>query len=106
MYAAVLIALAAAACMLTTAPAWSTCVDIGGEHSAVVGAIMNTAGQIAAILSAPIVGYSVQWFGNWNVPFWLLGGLFAIGAGCWAFIDPRRAVFERNSGAVLGSESQ
>jgi ACS family glucarate transporter-like MFS transporter len=91
--AAVFIALTAAACMLTTAPAWSTCLDIGREHSATVGATMNTAGQIAAILSQPIVGYSVKWFGNWNVPFWLLGGLFVVGALCWVFIDPRRPVF-------------
>ena len=51
--AAVLIALAAATCMLTTATSWSTCLDIGREHSATVGATMNTAGQIAAIVSAP-----------------------------------------------------
>jgi len=91
--AAVLIALAAATCMLTTAPAWSTCIDIGGEHSATVGATMNTAGQIAAIASAPIVGYSVKWFDNWNLPFWLLGGLFLVGAAGWLLIDPRRAIF-------------
>ena len=54
---------------------------------------MNTAGQIAAIASAPIVGYSVKWFGNWNLPFWLLGGLFLVGAAGWLLIDPRRAVF-------------
>ena len=91
--AAVLIGLAAASCMLTTAPAWSTCIDIGREHSATVGATMNTAGQIAAILSAPIVGYSVKWFGDWNLPFWLLGGLFLVGALCWLFIDPEEPVF-------------
>ncbi len=92
--AAVLIALAAASCMLTTAPAWATCVDIGREHSATVSATMNTSGQIAAILSQPIVGYSVKWFDNWNLPFWLLGGLFVIGAVCWLFIDPKQPVFE------------
>jgi MFS family permease len=91
--AAVLIAFAAATCMLTTAPAWSTCVDIGRENSAVVGATMNTAGQIAALLSAPIVGYSVKWFGNWNVPFWILSGLFLVGAACWLLIDPSRPLF-------------
>jgi MFS family permease len=91
--AAVLIGLAAASCMLTTAPAWSTCVDIGREHSATVGATMNTAGQIAAMLSSPIVGYSVKWFGDWNMPFWLLGALFLVGALCWLFIDPQQPVF-------------
>jgi ACS family glucarate transporter-like MFS transporter len=92
--AAVLIALAAASCMLTTAPAWSVCVDIGREHSAVVGATMNTAGNLAALFTAPAVGYSVKWFGNWNAPFYLLGGLFIMGAICWLFIEPREPVFE------------
>lgn len=90
--AAICIALAAATCMLTTAPAWSTCVDIGREHSGTVAATMNTSGQIAAILSQPIVGYSVQWFGNWNVPFWLLAGLFVMGAACWLFVEPKNPV--------------
>jgi len=91
--AAVLIGLAAGSCMLTTAPAWSTCIDIGREHSATVGATMNTSGQIAAMASAPIVGYSVKWFGDWNMPFWLLGGLFVIGALGWLLIDPKEPVF-------------
>ena len=91
--AAVLIALAAATCMLTTATAWSTCVDIGREHSATVSATMNTSGQIAAMASAPVVGYSVKWFGDWNVPFWLLAGLFVMGAPCWVFVDPKKPVF-------------
>jgi MFS family permease len=95
--AALLIALAAATCMLTTAASWSTCLDIGREHSATVGATMNTAGQIAAIASAPVVGYSLEWFDDWNFPFRLLGGMFLVGAVCWLFVDPRRPVFaERN----------
>jgi MFS family permease len=91
--AAVLIGLAAATCMLTTATSWSTCVDIGRDYSATVSATMNTAGQIAAIVLQPVVGYSVKWFGNWNVPFWLLGAMFLVGAACWLFIDPRQSVF-------------
>jgi ACS family glucarate transporter-like MFS transporter len=90
--AAVCIALAACTCMLTTAPAWSTCVDIGRQHSGTVSAIMNTAGQVAAISVAPITGYSVDWFDNWNVPFWLLAGLFVMGAICWLFVNPNRPV--------------
>ncbi len=91
--AAVCIALAACTCMLTTAPAWSTCVDIGREHSGTVSATMNTAGQIAAISVAPITGYSVDWFNNWDVPLWLLAGLFVMGAICWGFVEPEKPVF-------------
>ncbi len=94
--AAVLFALTVATCMLTTASSWSTCVDIGREHSATVSATMNTAGQIAAIIMPPVVGYSLKWFDNWNVPFYLLAGLYVMGALCWLFIDPKKAVFEGN----------
>jgi cyanate permease len=104
-YAAVLISLAAATCMLTTAPAWSTCVDIGREHSATVSATMNTAGQVAAILSQPVVGYSVKWFGNWNVPFWLLAGLFVMGAVCWLFVDPEKPIYHHAAPVIPGSHS-
>jgi MFS family permease len=90
---ALFIALAAAACMLTTAPAWGTVVDIGREHSAVVGAVMNTAGQVGAIISPLVVAKSVTWFHDWNLPLFLLGGLFVLGAACWFFIDPRQPVF-------------
>ncbi len=99
--AAVYIALAASTCMLTTAPAWSTCVDIGRENSGTVSATMNTSGQIAAILSQPIVGYSLDWFHNWNVPFWLLAGLFVMGAICWAFVEPRKPIL-----ATTGVDAQ
>jgi len=91
--AAVMIGLAAGTCMLTTATSWSTCVDIGREYSATVSATMNTSGQIAAMASAPVVGYSVKWFGDWNMPFWLLAGLFLVGAACWVFVDPTKPVF-------------
>jgi hypothetical protein len=40
-----------------------------------------------------VVGYSLTWFDNWNVPFYLLAGLYVMGALCWAFIDPKKPVF-------------
>jgi MFS transporter, ACS family, glucarate transporter len=104
-HAAVYISLAAAGCMLTTAPAWSTCVDIGRENSATVAATMNTAGQVAAILSQPVVGYSVKWFGNWNVPFWLLAALFVMGVTCWLFIEPRQPIYHHADDVIPGSHS-
>ena len=91
--AAVFIALATSSCMLTTAPAWGVCVDIGREHSAVVSATMNTAGQIGSIVSPLVVAYSVKWFANWNLPLYLLAGLFLVGAACWLVIDPEKPVF-------------
>jgi MFS transporter, ACS family, glucarate transporter len=89
---ATFIAVATGACMLTTAPAWSTCIDIGRENSATVGATMNTAGQFAAVVCLFVTGYSVKWTGSWNVPFWFLAGMFLMGAICWAFVEPKKPV--------------
>ena len=38
-------------------------------------------------------GHSVAWFGNWDLPLYVMGGLFLIGAVCWGLIDPRQPVF-------------
>ena len=92
--AAVLIALATASAMFTLGAAWSICIEIGRNHAGVVGATMNTAGQVAALLCPLIVAYSVEWYGSWNFPLYLLAGLFLLGAVCWLIIDPRRPVFE------------
>ena len=100
--AAVFIAVATASCMLTTASAWGTCIDIGREHSAVVSAMMNTTGQAGSILSPLIVAYSVKWFANWNLPLYLLAGFFLIGATCWLFIDPEKPVFEAENSHLNG----
>ncbi len=96
--AAVLIAVATAASMFTLGAAWSTCIDIGGKHAGVVSAAMNTSGQVGSIFSPLIVVYLVERYGDWSLPLYLMGVLFLIGALSWAFIDPRRPVFEPATG--------
>ena len=91
--AVILIALATAACMFTLGAAWSTCIEVGRNHVGVVGATMNTAGQIASLLCPLVVAYSVEWYGSWDFPLYLMGSLFLAGAVCWLIIDPRRPVF-------------
>ncbi len=59
--AAVLLACGAACSNLLLAAAWNTVVDVGGLHSGVVGATMNTAGQVAGFLSPLVTGYIVQY---------------------------------------------
>ena len=92
--AASLIALATGLTMFTLGAAWGTVIEVGRNHVGVVGATMNSVGNLAAMLNPLIVAYSVQWFGNWNVPLYLMGVLFLAGAVCWAVIDPKRPVFE------------
>ena len=91
--AASLIAAATGLTMFTLGAAWGTVIEVGREHVSVVGATMNSTGNLAAMLNPLIVAYSVQWFGNWDVPLYLMGGLFLVGAFCWTLVDPAKPVF-------------
>jgi len=92
--AASLIAVATGLTMFTLGAAWGTVIEVGRNHVGVVGATMNSVGNLAAMLNPLIVAYSVQWFGSWNLPLYLMGVLFLIGAGCWTLVEPARPVFE------------
>jgi MFS transporter, ACS family, glucarate transporter len=92
--AASLIAVATGLTMFTLGAAWGTVIEVGRNHVGVVGATMNSAGNLAAMLNPLIVAYSVQWFASWNLPLYLMGVLFLIGAVCWTLVDPKRPVFD------------
>jgi MFS family permease len=92
--AASLIAVATGLTMFTLGAAWGTVIEVGRNHVSVVGAAMNSAGNMAAMLNPLIVAYSVQWFGSWNLPLYLMGGLFLAGAVCWMLVDPTRPIFD------------
>ncbi len=91
--AATLIAVATGMTMFTLGAAWGTVIELGRNHVGVVGATMNSVGNLAAMLNPLIVAYSVQWFGNWNLPLYLMGALFLLGALCWMIVDPEQPVF-------------
>jgi MFS family permease len=86
--AAVLIAVAAAASMFTLAPSWAACIDIGGRHSGVLSAAMNTSGQIGGILSPIVLAYIVAIFANWAIPLYVMAGLYFMACVCWLLIRP------------------
>src|SRR5262245_20148634 len=91
--AAGLIALATGMTMFTLGAAWGTVIEIGRNHVGVVGATMNSVGNLAAMLNPLIVAYSVQWFDSWNLPLYLMGALFLLGAFCWTMVNPEEPVF-------------
>lgn len=92
--AASLIALAVGTSMFTLGAAWSTCLDIGGNHAGVVSAAMNTSGQIGSILCPLLVTALVARFADWNAPLLMIGGVYLVGAIAWAFVNPRRRIFD------------
>jgi len=88
------IAVAVAASMFSLAPSWATCIDVAGEHSGVLSALMNTSGQIGSLISPIVVLHLARGPGGWNAPLYLMGALFLIGAAAWCLIDPRKRVFD------------
>src|SRR5437868_7049356 len=76
--AATLIAVAVAASMFTLSASWATCMDIGAEHTAVLGATMNTTGQVGSILCPTVTGWVVKEFLNWQVPLIIMGSLYVL----------------------------
>jgi MFS transporter, ACS family, glucarate transporter len=91
--AAWMIAVAVGMSMFTLGASWSTCLDIGGSHAGVVSAAMNTSGQIGSVLSPLMVTFLLKRFGDWNLPLFVMGGLFLVGAVCWGLINPHKRIF-------------
>jgi MFS family permease len=100
--AATLIAVATGMTMFTLGAAWGTVIEVGRNHVGVVGATMNSVGNLAAMLNPLIVAYSVQWFGSWNLPLYIMGVLFLLGTACWTLIDPTEPVFAEAAEPVHG----
>ncbi|MEO8521628.1 MAG: MFS transporter [Acidobacteriota bacterium] len=98
--AALLIALATGLTMFTLGAAWGTVIEIGGNHVGVVGGTMNSVGNLIAMLNPLIVAYSVAWFASWDLPLFIMGALFLVGAACWGLIDPAQVVFVEESPAL------
>jgi ACS family glucarate transporter-like MFS transporter len=92
--AAVLIAVAVAASMFTLSASWAACIDIGGEHTAVLSAAMNTTGQIGSILSPVVTAWVVTHFSNWQMPLIIMGVLYTLSAIFWMLVNPQKISFK------------
>jgi MFS family permease len=89
---AVLIAIGGGLSAFLLGAAWGTILDIGGNHTGVVGAAMNTAGQVGAFICPILASHLVQWGYSWHMPLYVTGVLYMLGALCWLKIDPAKRV--------------
>jgi len=55
---------------------------------------MNTAAQIASVVSSIAFGYIVGYSGNYNLPFIPMVVTLAAGAVLWLKLDPAHQIFE------------
>jgi nitrate/nitrite transporter NarK len=75
---------------LTVAVSWAICLDIGGEFSGSVSAVMNTCGNMGGAISGVVVGYLAQTF-NWSVPLLASAAMCLAAALIATRIDPNRS---------------
>ena len=55
-----------------------------------VSAAMNTVGNIGGAISPLVVGYTVQWWDSWTVPFFITAGVYVAGGVFTLLVDPTR----------------
>lgn len=85
---AVLLALALAAADFGLAACWAVCLDVGARHAGVVTGFMNTTGNLGGFVGPLVVGYVVQVWGSWTIPFYVTAVIYFMGAACWLLVDP------------------
>lgn len=84
------IALALAGLELTVAVSWAICLDIGGEFTGSVSAVMNMMGNLGGAIAAVAIGYLSTLLG-WNWTF-LTSSVFCMIAALLAMrINPQRS---------------
>jgi ACS family glucarate transporter-like MFS transporter len=76
---------------LNEGPYWATVMRVARADTGAATGVLNTGGNLAGIVSAPIVG-ALSGSGQWNLTF-ILGAAFAfVAAACWLLVDPERRV--------------
>jgi hypothetical protein len=51
---------------------------------------MNTLGNLGGLFGPLVVGYAVDEWQSWTIPFYIAAGIYAAGAVAWVAIDPTR----------------
>ena len=85
---AMLLAFALACADLALSACWAVCLDVGARYAGVVTGAMNTFGNLGGFVGPLVVGYAVERWGSWALPFSITAGVYAVGAVLWLAIDP------------------
>jgi ACS family glucarate transporter-like MFS transporter/ACS family D-galactonate transporter-like MFS transporter len=73
-------------------PASATTIDKAGDHPEQIYGMMNMTGNLGAAACPLAIGFLVESTGNWNLVLLVFVGIYATGALCWCFLDPRGQV--------------
>jgi MFS transporter, ACS family, glucarate transporter len=98
--AAALFALTLGIADLCVSACWAMCHDIGGPRAGTIGGAMNTVGNIGGAISPLVVGYTVQWWQSWTLPFYITAGVYVAGGIFTLLVDPRKPLWAPATPAV------
>lgn len=94
--ASVIIAIGSLFFGLTGPSTWAATMDIGGNRTATVFAIMNMSGNIGAILSPIVVGYLNEYIqttdADWALVLYLFAVVYLLAGLCWLALDPDQPI--------------
>ena len=91
--AAALFALTLGIADLCVSACWAMCHDIGGPRAGMLGGAMNTVGNIGGAVSPLVVGYTVQWWNSWTLPFVITAAVYVMGGILTLLVDPRKPLW-------------
>ena len=105
---ALLLAFALASADLALSAAWAVPLDVAPDHAGVMTGFMNTLGNLGGFFGPIVVGYALDRWQSWAIPFHLTAAIYACGAVAWLFIDPSKPIVaaRRSSGAIVGGAGE
>ena len=88
--AAILLAATLGVADIGVSSCWAMCHDVGGENAGVVTGCMNTFGNIGGAISPLVVGYAVEWWHSWTLPFFITAGVYVFGGVMTLLVNPNK----------------
>jgi MFS transporter, ACS family, glucarate transporter len=89
---ALLLALALASADFGLSAAWAVSLDIAPDHGGVMTGWMNTFGNLGGLFGPIVVGYAIDRWQSWTIPFYIAAAIYVAGALAWLAIDPSRTL--------------
>jgi ACS family glucarate transporter-like MFS transporter len=89
---ALLLALALASADFGLSAAWAVCLDIAPDHGGVMTGWMNTFGNLGGLFGPIVVGYAIDRWQSWTIPFYIAAAIYVGGAVAWLVIDPSQTL--------------
>ena len=99
--AAALFALTLGIADLCVSACWAMCHDVAGPRAGTVAGAMNTVGNIGGAISPLVVGYTVQWWSSWTLPFFITAGVYVAGGIFTLLVDPTKPLWPGEAAAAV-----